>query len=77
MKSICITKSGDIITEYVKLSDIWKDNSIELIWDIKNISNKYYTVVFNSYVMGTRTSSLVEFTDRTYTGRLALQLSNT
>lgn len=44
-KVICFTKHGNIINEYQKLTDVWKENCIELIWDINRIASKYKCIV--------------------------------
>lgn len=44
-KVICFTKHGNIINEYQKLTDAWKENCIELIWDINRIASKYKCIV--------------------------------
>jgi len=44
---ICFIKNGDIISEYKKLRSIWKNNSAKLIWDMKEISKKYKTLVIS------------------------------
>jgi glycosyltransferase involved in cell wall biosynthesis len=58
MHTICITKSGDIISEYNKLNSIWSENTIELIWDIKKISKEYNTIVVSQF--GNKNTQLIE-----------------
>lgn len=41
MTKIAIIKNGSGIEQYFNLKDKWKDNSIELIWDINEISKRY------------------------------------
>jgi len=46
---LCFSKHGDIQTEYSKLNDKWKDNYIELIWDINQIQKNYNCIVISQY----------------------------
>lgn len=47
MTKIAIIKNGSGIDQYFKLNDKWKDNSIELIWDINEISKKYQVLMIS------------------------------
>ncbi len=47
MKRIIIIKNGDGISQFKRLSNDWKDNSIELIWDIKQLTKKYHIILIS------------------------------
>lgn len=44
---VCFIKKGNILTEYEKAKTIWRNNGAKLIWDIKEISKRYKTLVIS------------------------------
>lgn len=61
--TVCFIKNGDVVAEFGKLKNEWKDNSIELIWDFNETAQRCKTLVISeANSMGPRgmTSCLTE-----------------
>ena len=52
----CFTKHGDIIREYSLLQNEWKDNCVELTWDISEYSKKNRCLVISQYGFESKSS---------------------
>lgn len=45
---ICFIKFGNVVFEYEKVKDIWRDNGAKLIWDINEVSKKHKALAISS-----------------------------
>jgi glycosyltransferase involved in cell wall biosynthesis len=52
---LCFTKHGNIIEEYALLNTSWKNNCIEMIWDIDKISKNQKSMVISQFGFEKRT----------------------
>lgn len=59
MTKIAIIKNGSGIEQYQRLNTEWKDNSIELIWDINEL-RKRYNIVLISLTEDSNKKKLIE-----------------